>query len=321
MTTQNYSITSEMRGDVEVFSLSEHERARAEIAPALGNNCFLFRLQEPILEPVSFEEFRRRPTSYGIPILFPFPNRIRDGEFSFRGERYAVNPSRHGFVRDKAWKVTDSDASDREGAWLKSSFDATDYAEQILKQFPFPFRLEVTYRLKDGALEMETQAQNTGERDMPLGYGIHPYFRRPEEGTIEVPAEKRWELVESLPTGKLLDVQGPYDLRRPANLTGLSLDDIFTDLTADSAGLVRCVLRDGHSGSKTIVEFDARQFPDTVVYTPPAPRQAICIEPNTCPTDAFNLQQRGIESNLIVLPPGETISFTVRIYARSSAGA
>src|SRR4051812_1253379 len=110
--TKEYSITSEDRDGVEVFALREGERAYAEIAPRLGNNCFVFRAMEPILESVSFAEFRERPTSFGIPVLFPFPNRIRGGEFTFQGGRYKVNPPRHGFVRDKAWKVSVSGASE-----------------------------------------------------------------------------------------------------------------------------------------------------------------------------------------------------------------
>jgi len=315
--TNPYSVTSETREGVEVYSLSERERARAEIAPALGNNCFAFRTREHVLEPVPFSDFRQRPTSYGIPILFPFPNRIRDGSFSFQGERYTVNPPRHGFVRDKAWRVLDHGASVEVGAWLTSGFDAAAYPEEILRRFPFPFRLEVTYRLKDARLEIETSAENTGARDMPAGYGIHPYFRRPSKGTLTVPARQRLELADSLPTGQLLDATGAYDLRRPADLNTLNLDDIYTSVEADAAGRARCVLDDQENKLKTIVEFPREQFPYVVVYTPPAPRQAICVEPNTCPTDAFNLQARGIESNLLNIGAGKTVRFNVSIYTES----
>lgn len=314
--SQKYSVKSGIRGGVEIFTVCEEDSAFAEVAPGLGNNCFAFSVQGAILEPVSFEEFRQRPTSYGIPILFPFPNRIRNGEFCFRGQGYMVNPNRHGFVRDKRWSVLGTGASEQQGAWTRSVLEATQYPEEILKQFPFPFRLEVIYRLKDGTLQMETTVHNIGRQDMPLGFGIHPYFRRPEEGTIQVPARKRWELVDSLPTGNLQDVEGHYDSRQPTDLTHLVLDDIFTDLISDSDDLVRCILNDHQKGVQTILEFDAKQFPNVVVYTPPAPRRAICIEPYTCPTDGFNLHNGGIESNLILLRPEETIGFEVRIYAR-----
>jgi len=303
------AVKSERRGDVEVFILRQRDGLTAEVAPALGNNCFA----HPALEPVSFEEFHKRPTSYGIPILFPFPNRIRDGEFFFRGRRYVVTPNRHGFVRDKAWTVVATGASDEEGAWITSRLDAADYPEEILGQFPFPFRLELTYRLKDLSLNIEATVQNTGERDMPFGFGIHPYFKRPERGSITVPAEKRWQLVDNLPTGTLLDVEGDYDLRQGKDVQGLLLDDIFTALIPGSGDKVSCLLRDEAAGMLLRVDFDAKQFPHVVVYTPPPPRRAICIEPYSCATDGFNLQERGIEAGVTVLPPGETISFWVGI--------
>jgi aldose 1-epimerase len=296
--------------------LTQEGQAAAEIAPSLGNNCFLFQVDRPVLEPVDFEEFLKRPASFGIPILFPFPNRIRDGVFMFRGRRYEVNPTRHGFVRDKAWKVLATGASDEEGAWIKSWLDATWYHNEVLGQFPFPFVVEVVYRLKDGRLTMETLVRNTGNQDMPCGFGVHPYFHCTEIGTIEVPAQKRWELKDSLPTGRLLDVDGGYDLTRSRDLQDLVLDDIYTDLKPEEDRLVRCRLTDGRAGMQTVIEFDAKQFPHLVVYTPPEPRRAICIEPYTCPTDAFNLEDRGVESNVIVLKPGGSFELTLAISSR-----
>ncbi len=316
--TANYSIAAAVRDGIEVFTLrATSAGATAEIAPALGCNCFAFGAEQPILEPVAFAEFRQRPTSYGIPILFPFPNRIRDGRFTFQGHTFEPNPPRHGFVRDKVWQVLAQGASDARGAWLTAGFDARDHAAQILAQFPFPFSLEVTYRLWNGSLEMETIARNHGDADMPTGFGIHPYFRKPAHGTLTVPAGKRWELADSLPTGRLLDVADTYDLRAQAELNGLQLDDIYTAVTTDVDGLTRCYITDADATRETVVEFDASRFPHVVVYTPPAPRQAICVEPNTCPTDAFNLQTRGIDSNVLVMRPGEELRFNVRMYSRN----
>ncbi len=316
--THQYKVSSKLREDVEVFSLSEGEIAVAEIAPMLGNNCFSFVSREPVLETVEFSEFTKKPTGYGIPLLFPFPNRIRDGRFSFRGEAFTIDPPRHGFVRDKPWVVVGHGASDEEGAWLTSSFDAASYTEQILRQFPFPFKLEVTYRLRGGRLEMETTARNAGDREMPVGFGIHPYFRKPDKGSVHVPANERWELSDSLPTGKILPVEGNYDLRDGQSLRDLKLDDIFTLIESDKEGIARCVLKDRYHVTETVVEFPVEQFPHVVVYTPPAPRQAICIEPNSCPTDAFNLQPQGVNSNVIVLPAGGEAKFNLSIYTRPS---
>ena len=313
---QRYSINSVVRDGVEVFLLEEGTRARATVAPELGQNCFSFETRFPILETVDYASFRRKPTGYGIPLLFPFPNRIRDGEFMFQGERFRIDPPRHGFVRDKAWRVIETGASNLDGAWVRSAIKASDYRREILDQFPFPFTLEVTYRVRNGALELDAIAENTGERTMPAGFGIHPYFRRPERGTIQVPAAKRWELSDSLPTGKILEVEGRFDLRQPKDIAGLELDDIYADPVADPSGLVQCFLNDEVNKTQTVVEFPRKQFPHIVVYTPPAPRPALCIEPNSCPTDAFNLQLHGIDADVIELEPGQKVAFHVRVSSR-----
>jgi len=311
-----YSVSPVFHDGLEVFVLRDGSQATAEVAPALGNNCFAFQSGLPVLEPIPFAGFRKKPTSYGIPLLFPFPNRLRDGAFMFQGERFAIDPPRHGFVRDKAWRVLETGASAREGAWIRSEIKASDYPREILDQFPFPFTLQVTYRLRNGGLELHAIAENTGERDMPTGFGIHPYFSRPERGTIQVPAAKLWELSDSLPTGKLLDVDGSFDLRQPRDISGLRLDDIYTEALADSSGRVQCFLNDEANRVQTVVDFDPKEFPHIVVYTPPAPRSAICIEPNTCPTDAFNLHDQGFDASVVELKPGESVSFGVRIFTR-----
>ena len=60
-----------------------------------------------------------------------------------------------------------------------------------------------------------------------------------------------------------------------------------------------------------VMEADA-QFREWVVYTPPG-RDTICFEPYTCPTDAVNLEARGVPAGVIVLAPQETFAASVRI--------
>ena len=308
--TQKYSVTTETRDGVEVYILREGERARAEVAPQLGNNCFAFNAPLPVLEEIAWADFFKKPTSYGIPLLFPYPNRIRDMEFAFQGEKYRVSTPQHGFVRGRAWQVLEAGA-DENAAWVTSEFTA---GADILEQFPFPFRAAVTYRLRDGRLTLDFTAANTGERAMPCGFGIHPYFRWPETSRLQVPARQRWELREQLPTGQRLDVDAAYDLRQPRDTAGLQLDDIYTEAIADADGLVRCRLTDEANGAATVVEFAAANLPHIVVYTAPAPRRALCIEPMSCPTDAFNLQARGIASDMVVLSPGDSVNWQISVY-------
>ena len=265
-----YSITKEMRDGVEVFMLQDGA-ARAQIVPQWGANCFAFEAHgQAILEPVAWDDFAKKPTSYGIPLLFPFPNRIRNQEFTFQRRAYRVDVAQHGFVRQRAWCVTDEGATDDAGVWLTCEFSAADYAGELLTQFPFPFRAVLIYRLQSGRLTLDFTATNTGTGDMPAGFGIHPYFRWPEHSRLQIPAQRRWELTNSLPTGRRVELEAAYDLRQLRATDGLQLDDIYSDAMPDADGLTRCQLTDEDAGTSTIVEFSASNLPHIVVYTAPA---------------------------------------------------
>jgi len=300
-----FGVERDRRGDVEIVRLTAPGDTRVEVVPVWGASVVSFHAGgEPVLEDVAFEEVAKKPTSYGIPILFPFPNRVRDGRFTFEGREVRVDPPRHGFVRDKPWAIVADGAGEADGAWVTLGYEAATY--------PFPFVIEMTYRLREAALTLAATARNTGPSAMPAGFGIHPYFHAPERGTVAVPASGRWELAESLPTGRIVGVEGRYDLRQPKAIADLELDDVFTSVTPDADGLARCAIRDPR-GSRTVVELDPQSLPEVVVYTPPKPRRAICVEPQSCPTDAFNLAARGIDAHVVTLAPRQEARWSVAI--------
>src|SRR5260370_15203798 len=84
--------------------------ARAEIWPAGGFNCHRWQVTsdgKPLELLYSDPQFFHgaKPTRSGIPVLFPFPNRIRDGRFTWAGKEYRLplhDPSGknaiHGFA-------------------------------------------------------------------------------------------------------------------------------------------------------------------------------------------------------------------------------
>jgi aldose 1-epimerase len=309
-----HAVEREERSGVEIVRLSAPGRASAEIVPAWGGSCVAFYVEATsVLEEASFEEIAKKPTSYGIPILFPFPNRIRDRRFTFEGKELRVDVAQHGLVRDKPWTVVASDASDGDGAWVRVALEAREFSSTILGQFPFPFRIEVTYRLRASALELVAVAKNTGDATMPAGFGIHPYFRAPERGTVCVPAAARWELADHLPTGRVLPVDDGFDLRKPRAIAGLALDDVYTSVVARGDGRARATIDDPTLRRRSAIEFDPRSLPECVVYTPPAPRRAICVEPQSCPTDAFNLAARGVDAHVVRLAPGEESRWSILI--------
>ena len=86
---------TETRGARTIFtSPDEGTGATAAILPSQGFNLFDLRLPvvgtvRPVLSAAAdFAENPRPGAGHGIPILFPYPNRVRDASFAFQGRRY-----------------------------------------------------------------------------------------------------------------------------------------------------------------------------------------------------------------------------------------
>ena len=319
----------------QVCVLQEGQKAVAEIAPGLGNNCYAFRVADTrsgseggnwlslIDPPPDLTTLQDHPDIYGIPVLFPFPNRIRGGTWRFEGETYqfdkpAESPtSIHGLLLNRPYQV-ERHAADADGATLVCTLDSRGFPD-IGRQYPFPFKIWITYTLKDAVLSMGVSIQNAGSRNMPMGFGIHPYFRvglssdaNASTALIKVPAATYWELdADSVPTGKRLAAVDALDLRDGKPFADLTLDHVYTDVPMKADGVSRCVIENPDTGHGLLMESDG-QFRELVVYTPPG-REVICFEPYTCPTDAINLEARGIPAGVIVLAPDATFSAIVRI--------
>lgn len=331
MAHTTYSVTEKtvdaQGSKYQVYTLHQDGKATAEVVPALGNNCYVFKVADGetwitfIDPPPDLATLEERPTAYGNPILFPFPNRIRNGTWQFEGETYQFDKAPespttiHGLLLNQPYQI-DKHIADENGATLVCSLDSQNFPD-IIRQYPFPFKIEITYTLKAAVLTMRISIKNTGQRNMPMGFGIHPYFptnltgaANAAEALITVPAAKYWELDEVLvPTGVQHDVSGTLDLRSGQPFGELKLDHVFTNVQLVN-GVSQCRIENRDTGHTLVMESDAI-FRELVVYTPPD-REAICFEPYTCPTDAINLETRGIPAGIIVLAPDETFSGIVR---------
>jgi aldose 1-epimerase len=293
---------------------------RAEVWPALGFNCYRWQVQRDgqTLEllyqaPDLFED--GRPTRSGIPVLFPFPNRIRDGRFTWKGRDYQLpqnDPAKrnaiHGFACRHPWRVA-SIGTDDSCAWITGVFRCSHDAPDSLALWPADHEIQLTLRLGINSLRLEAEIHNPDRVELPFGLGYHPYFRMPfttagaaEDCLLTVPARSCWKLEESLPTGGRLPVDVACDLNRPRRFGDLSVDTVLTDLPAASGDLPERAVVQGAPGTTLRLHCDT-EFRHLVIFTPPH-RQAFCVEPYTCPTDAIHLQERGIEAGWRVLPPG-----------------
>ncbi|MBM4068239.1 MAG: aldose 1-epimerase [Planctomycetes bacterium] len=304
---------------------------RAEIAVDKGFNCYHWSIRGGEVDLLYADpQFLAgsSPTRTGIPILFPFPNRIRDGKYVWDGKTYELpinDPAKknaiHGFACRRPWHVVDQGVA-ANAAWVTGEFHGLRDAADCRDLWPADYRLRITYRLMPGRLRCEIALHNPDLGPLPFGIGFHHYFSvgDPQECTVEVPAEEFWELLECLPTGKRWSVTGVRDLRSRQPFDKLQLDDVLTGLPgkADAEGLcLRGIVRrrDGVNSHGVKVEMHASPvFRETVVFTPPH-RQAFCIEPYTCVTDAINLQQQGMDAGWLVLGPGHDWSAVVEMRA------
>jgi aldose 1-epimerase len=292
--------------------------ARAEVWPALGFNCYRWQAKSFELLHAGPELFTGgKPTRHGIPILFPFPNRIRDGRFTWEGRTYQLplngpggKHAIHGFACQRPWRIVGRGA-DAQAAWLTGEFQGSVDAPDCRQLWPADYRLRVTYRLSAQQLRIEAEVHNPDRTPLPYGLGYHPYFRThpgagatAEECQVEVLASSYWVLEDMTPTGEIRPVQGARDLQRPRPFRDVTVDDVLTQLTDRDRGdlPLRGSMR-WRSGLSLGVR-TSRDFREIVVFTPPH-RESFCIEPYTCATDAINLQQRGVDAGWRVLPPGE----------------
>ncbi len=97
----------------------------------------------------------------------------------------------HGFLTTNPnWQVVEAKA-DAASAWVTSRLDFFRQPTWM-KQFPFAHVVQITYRLQDGVLEVQTRIENMSAQPMPVSIGYHPGFKLTDslrdEWTISVGA-------------------------------------------------------------------------------------------------------------------------------------
>jgi aldose 1-epimerase len=265
------------------------------------------RGEELLVQRGGLDAWRGTGRSFGLPLLHPWANRLRDWRYSCGGravelDRYrgAVRPDEHGLPIHGAlsaaedWDVHASDADDH-GARLAAELD---YArrDDRLAAFPFPHRLALEVRLTGGVLTITTTVTPSADIEVPLAFGWHPWL-----GLRGVPRAE-WEL--GLPDREQLALdhrQLPTGEREahPAERSPLGdrvLDDHFA--VADDA---RFTLAGG-----TAVEW-AGGYRYAQVFAP-ASLDVVCIEPMMAPVAALSTGD-----DLRLVAPGASASATFRI--------
>jgi aldose 1-epimerase len=233
-------------------------------------------------------------------VLVPWPNRLRDGRYTFDGhpQQLAITEvpkhnAIHGLARWARWQARDHEES--------SVTMAIDLVPQT--GWPFEVRVEVTYALRPQAgLSVTIRAINNGATPAPFGAGFHPYLsthgHRLDDVTLRVPARQHLLVDDAqVPVGARSVGRGPHDLRRGRRLRGLRLDDGFADLVTEG-GRGRAEVRTAAGSAEVWFDEAFRYLQVFTVDDLHGGQSAVAIEPMTCPADAFNTGE-----GLIVLAP------------------
>jgi aldose 1-epimerase len=241
-------------------------------------------------------------------VLAPWPNRLADGRYEFNGvmAQAALNePERrnaiHGLVR-----------------WLPWTLQTRHQNQLSLRlqlhpspSYPFSLLLELAYHVGRDGLSVTTTARSMEEGPVPFGLGFHPYLTAGSQtvdgAILHVPAHHTLDLDDrGLPTGELTPVAGTELDFTTARFVGPAvLDTAFTTLDRDADGRAWASL-DAPGGDTGASLWADPGFPYLMVYSGDTlgevsrRRQAVAIEPMTCPPNALRTGK-----DLIALLPGQ----------------
>ena len=287
------------------------------IVPGIGNTAYEWLVggRNFLYFPyTSLADFAQRPRFCAIPFLAPWANRLDGDAFWANGKRYLLNPELGNIRRDgnqkpihgllstsNLWKLVEAKADDR-SAWATSRLEFWRHPG-LLAQFPFAHTLTMTYRLRDGTVEIETSIENHAADPMPVGIGFHPYFRLHDaprdQWHVHLAARDHLVLNQQLiPTGE----RKPVEFADPHALSTGQLDDVFANLIRDPDGRARFHVE---GGRERITVAYGPKYTVAVVYAPKG-QGFICFEPMSAITDAFNLAHEGKYSELQSIAPSGT---------------
>ena len=292
-----------MAGTSEPFSLGAGELG-LDLVPAIGGSVASFRLGDiELMRPLSAAD-RVAGNVLGVAMfpMTPYANRIAGNRFDFRGKSYTVaanNPPErfnvHGTGWHRPWRVTEQSAT-----------EARLELEVIEAGAAYAYRASQHFVLTPEALSVTLTIANAGAEVMPFGFGLHPWFERDADVTLQfsarrfyleepegvsgnpvtLPPELDFASARPLPRGWRNNDHGGWDgvatLRFPGRGVGLTLraDPVFKHL---------------------------------MLYADPT-RPYFCVEPQSNAAGAFN-RPGGLddpEQGVIVLEPGASAEGTVR---------
>lgn len=209
------------------------------------------------------------------PVLFPIVGSVWEARYRVDGTEYQLG--QHGFARDMDFTLVS--ASETEVRYRLES------SEETLAKYPYPFVLEIAYRLHGGCVDVIWEVSNPSDREMFFQIGAHPAFFYPDydskasgRGFFTFDRTEGIECIRIKEKG-CVDAQTKWPLEMPEGRLKLekdTFDAIDTIMIQDSQiGRVNMFREDGTPWLS--LSFDA---PVVGIWSPPGKvAPFICIEP------------------------------------------
>lgn len=291
-----FSISTQSYGSLSSIKLlNETTQESAMIIPGFGatlNSLILKKdnLQLEVIDGNPNEAYLKSEGigSYKGMVLFPYPNRIKGGLYTFEGRMYKFeindgnswNNSLHGFFAKAAFELTVQEANKS-----RAMVEMVCKTDGDHSAYPFAVELKVQYMLSKNGLEVKAIATNIGKKTAPVGLGWHPYFKlNAKLNDLEMWLPPHYELQtdkELIPTGRKNE---GYTFTSFEPVGDIFLDNGYQLATQEPEKIVR--LHD--TKQNVILEITCGIGCEYLqIYTPPH-RNSIAIEPQSCAPDAFN---------------------------------
>ena len=210
------------------------------------------------------------------PVLFPIVGSVWEKRYRVDGREFELG--QHGFARDMDFTMVEG--GEDEARYRLGS------TEDTLKKYPWPFVLEIAYRLHGNMIDVIWEVSNPGNEDMYFQIGAHPAFNYPdydpqtvERGFLSFDRGEGLECIRIKEKG-CVDAETLYPLDVPADgllpLTRETFDKIDT-----------IMLQDGQIGSVALYRTDRTPWlklsfeaPVVGIWSPPGKNAPfICLEP------------------------------------------
>ncbi len=250
------------------------------------------------------------------PMLFPIVGKVWNGEYRVGNMTYSL--PQHGFARDRDFKVLCNDGD--------SIVLCLESDEQSLKVYPYPFRIEASYRLIGNTLHVEWRIKNPGADVMYYQIGAHPGFNY-RDFSKEDSIHGFFRLIQAEePVSQLIIGQFTPDGFRSDSASMMELDsDAMLPLTSglfDNDALVieehqidQVILYDKDCAPYIAVE--TQDAPVWGLWSPPAKDAPfVCIEPwmGRCDYQGYDGEISG-RDYMNRLEAGKSAGFSFRITA------